>query len=72
MPIVFGSPEAMAILKEDKFQQRIENDDSVAGLVTQIDALNKSIEAAEKELEILLEERWQLRNKLAELKKKIN
>lgn len=71
MPIVFGSPEAMAILKEDKFQQRIESDDSVAGLVAQIDALNESIEAAEEELEILLEERWQLRNKLAELKKKI-
>lgn len=68
MLIVFGSPEAMAILKEDRFQQRLENDESAAELKAQIDALNASIEELESELDVLLGERAYLKTKLHKLK----
>lgn len=68
MAIVFGSPEAMAILKEDKFQQRLENDESAAELKAQVDALNASIEELEDELSTLLGERAYLKVKLHKLR----
>lgn len=68
MAIVFGSPEAMKILQEDKWLRRIESDDETSDLTEQLARIEDDIAAAEHELAILEGERDHILGKINAVK----
>jgi hypothetical protein len=71
MTILFGSPEAAAILAKDKELQRIEQEDEIKGdanqLASRLEQIESEIEDLKMEIGCLVDERDMIQAKLREM-----